>query len=117
METARQLKAQGFSVAVINGRFAKPIDTEVLQHYARRAGLLISFEDHVLSGGYGSALLEELNRNNLLVPFIRMGWPDHFIEQGKPEALRKKYGLTVEAALERSQPHLVRMRRKELAII
>lgn len=117
LETARQLEAQGFSVAVINARFAKPIDTEVLQHYARRAGLLISFEDHVLAGGYGGALLEELNRQNLLAPFIRIGWPDHFIEHGKPDALRRKYGLSVEAALERSQPHLARMKRKELAIL
>lgn len=115
LETARQLEAQGFSVAVINARFAKPIDSTVLQHYARRAGLLISFEDHALHGGYGSALLEEFNRHNLQVPFVRIGWPDQFIEHGRPDALRRKYGLSVEAAIERSQPHLSRMRRKVLA--
>src|SRR5436189_119746 len=85
------LIAEGFSVAVINARFAKPIDKPSVQYWAKRAELLISFEDHALSGGFGSALLEELNRLDLHVPLIRIGWPDQFIEHGKPEALRLKY--------------------------
>jgi 1-deoxy-D-xylulose-5-phosphate synthase len=106
LETARRMEAEGISVAVVNARFAKPIDAQELQHYARRCGLLISFEDHVLSGGFGSALLEELNQLNLSVPLIRIGWPDQFIEQGKPDALRAKYGLSADAAMELARPYL-----------
>ncbi len=116
LETARQLEAEGFSVAVINARFAKPIDKQSLQFWAKRAELLISFEDHVLNGGFGSALLEELNALGLQVPLIRVGWPDQFIEHGKPEALRQKYGLTAEAAIERARPFLARRQSKVMAV-
>jgi 1-deoxy-D-xylulose-5-phosphate synthase len=63
-------------------------------------------EDHVLAGGFGSAVLETLNELELPVPVVRVGWPDEFIEHGKVEALREKYGLTAEAALEKARPYL-----------
>ncbi|HEV2964133.1 MAG TPA: 1-deoxy-D-xylulose-5-phosphate synthase [Candidatus Angelobacter sp.] len=116
LETARQLEAEGFSVAVINARFAKPIDKQAVQYWGRRAELLISFEDHVLSGGFGSALLEELNRLDLHIPLIRIGWPDQFIEHGKPEALRLKYGLSAEAAIERARPYLRSRQRRVMSV-
>ena len=52
------LEAQGLSVALIDPRFAKPIDRSVWQLMERRCGLLITLEDHVLAGGFGSAVLE-----------------------------------------------------------
>src|SRR6266481_3919365 len=116
LETASRMEAEGISVAVVNARFAKPIDVQELQRYARRCGLLLSFEDHVLHGGFGSALLEELNQLNLSVPLIRIGWPDQFIEQGKPDALRAKYGLSADAAMELARPHLNRILKNELAV-
>jgi 1-deoxy-D-xylulose-5-phosphate synthase len=116
LETARRMEAEGISVAVVNARFAKPIDVQELQRYARRCGLLLSFEDHVLHGGFGSALLEELNQLNLSVPLIRIGWPDQFIEQGKPDGLRAKYGLSADAAMELARPHLNRILKNELAV-
>lgn len=103
---AKSLSSEGHSVAVINARFAKPIDAECVAKYASRCGLLVTLEDHVLAGGYGSAVLESLNAQEIDVPVVRVGWPDEFIEHGKPEALRAKYGLTAEAALERIRPHL-----------
>jgi 1-deoxy-D-xylulose-5-phosphate synthase len=103
---AKLLAADGHSVAVINARFAKPVDAECLAQYGRRCSLLVTLEDHVLAGGYGSAVLESLNAQEIDVPVVRVGWPDEFIEHGKPEALRAKYGLTAEAALERVKPHL-----------
>jgi 1-deoxy-D-xylulose-5-phosphate synthase len=116
LETADELEAEGFSTAVINARFAKPLDTRTLTNYARLAGLVITFEDHVLSGGFGSAVLEELSDHDINVPVVRIGWPDHFIEHGNVEALRRTYGLSVEAALEKSRPHLARMSKKTIAI-
>jgi len=103
---AEMLESEGLHVAVVNPRFAKPVDRECVNLYGRRCGLLITMEDHVLAGGFGSAVLETVNELGLNVPVVRIGWPDEFIEHGKVEALRKKYGLTAEAALERARPHL-----------
>jgi 1-deoxy-D-xylulose-5-phosphate synthase len=55
----------------------------------------------VLAGGFGSAVLETLSAAEIETPVVRVGWPDSFIEHGKPEALRAKYGLTAEAAMEK----------------
>ena len=104
------LEAKGSAAAVINPRFAKPIDRECVAEYGGRCGLVITLEDHVLAGGFGSAVLETLNELELQVPVVRVGWPDAFIEHGKVEALREKYGLTAEAALEKARPYLVRWR-------
>lgn len=100
------LEAEGHSVAVINARFAKPVDAECIARYGARCELLITMEDHALAGGFGSAVLESLNAQAIDVPVVRVGWPDEFIEHGKPEALRAKYGLTAEAAMESARPHL-----------
>jgi 1-deoxy-D-xylulose-5-phosphate synthase len=109
---AKLLESEGQSVAVINARFAKPVDGECIARYGRRCGLVVTMEDHVLAGGFGSAVLESLNAQAIDVPVIRVGWPDEFIEHGKPEALHAKYGLTAEAALERVRPLL----RKPVAV-
>ena len=105
---AEMLGREGQSVAVINARFAKPVDADCIARYAQRCGLLVTMEDHVLAGGFGSAVLEALCEARLDVPVVRVGWPDSFIEHGKVEALRAKYGLTAEAALERVRPLLRR---------
>ena len=99
-EIARKLEGEGHSAAVINARFTKPIDVEMLEFYAGSVDVILTLEDHVLKGGFGSAVLEELNNLGLNTPVVRIGWPDRFIEHGKPEALRAKYGISVEAALE-----------------
>jgi 1-deoxy-D-xylulose-5-phosphate synthase len=105
-QTAKELEQQGYSVAVVNARFAKPIDTQALEFFGHTAGLIITFEDHVLHGGFGSAVLEQLNELGISVPVVRIGWPDQFIEHGKVEQLREKYGISVKAALEKAKPYL-----------
>jgi 1-deoxy-D-xylulose-5-phosphate synthase len=105
---AALLEAEGQSVAVINARFAKPVDAACIARYGRRCGLLITMEDHVLAGGFGSAVLESLNEQEIDVPVVRVGWPDAFIEHGKVECLREKYGLTAAAALLRARPYIKR---------
>ena len=114
LRLAELLKAAGFAAAVVNPRFAKPIDRECVAEYAHRCGLVITLEDHVLAGGFGSAVLETMNEMELRVPVVRVGWPDAFIEHGKVESLREKYGLTAEAALEKAKPYLVAMESKRL---
>ena len=103
---ADMLEAKGFSIALIDPRFAKPIDRECVGSYGRHCGLVFTLEDHVLAGGFGSAVLETLNDLEIATPVVRIGWPDSFIEHGKVEALRAKYGLTAEAAMEKAREHL-----------
>jgi 1-deoxy-D-xylulose-5-phosphate synthase len=116
LRLAKMLEREGFSAAVINPRFAKPVDRECIAAYARPCGLFITLEDHVLAGGFGSAVLETLSDLELAVPVVRVGWPDEFIEHGKVEALREKYGLTAEAAMDRARPHLAAMESRRLAV-
>ena len=94
------LEAEGQRVAVINPRFAKPVDYECIASYARECDVLVTLEDHVLAGGFGSAVLESLSTEGIDTPVVRVGWPDSFVEHGRPDDLRRKYGLTAEAALQ-----------------
>jgi len=103
---AKMIEAEGHSAAVVNPRFAKPVDRDCIERYADKCGLIVTLEDHVLAGGFGSAVLECLNEQEIDVPVVRIGWPDQFIEHGKVESLREKYGLTAEAALERVRSQL-----------
>ena len=103
---ADMLEREGLHVAVINPRFAKPVDRECVNLYGRRCHVLITMEDHALEGGFGSAVLERISELGLSVPVLRVGWPDEFIEHGKVDALRQKYGLTAEAAKEKVMPLL-----------
>lgn len=112
---AEMLEQEGFSAAVINPRFAKPIDRDCVAEFGGKARLLITLEDHVLAGGFGSAVMETLNELETQVPVVRVGWPDQFIEHGKVDALRIKYGVTAEAALEKARPYLSRMIEQVLA--
>jgi 1-deoxy-D-xylulose-5-phosphate synthase len=105
-ELAAQLKLEGYSAAVINPRFVKPIDRAVIADYASRVSVFVTFEDHVKMGGFGSAVAEVLEEIGSAVPVLRIGWPDQFIEHGKVDALRARYGLSVEAALEQVRPML-----------
>jgi 1-deoxy-D-xylulose-5-phosphate synthase len=109
---AERLAERGYSAAVINPRFVKPLDRGLLLRYAENVAAVVTFEDHVLSGGFGSAVLEELELAGMTVPVVRIGWPDQFIEHGKVDELRARYGLTVEAALSRLQPILTALPRR-----
>jgi 1-deoxy-D-xylulose-5-phosphate synthase len=103
---ATELQSLGLSVAVINPRFVKPIDKAVIEDYGHRCGLIITFEDHVLAGGFGSSILEVLSAAEIEIPTVRIGWPDQFIEHGKVDALRTKYGISVAGAMHQAQPHI-----------
>ncbi len=113
-ELSRLLDRQGYSAAVINPRFVKPLDREILEAYAKKVSAMVTFEDHVLMGGFGSAVMEALNEMNLSVPVVRVGWPDRFIEHGKVDQLRARYGVSVEAAMEKLTPYLKRTKRAKL---
>jgi 1-deoxy-D-xylulose-5-phosphate synthase len=99
-QTAAQLAAEHYDVALINPRFVKPLDAGVTEFFGRAAEVVVTFEDHVVMGGYGSAVLELFNEKRITTPVIQMGWPDQFIEHATTvDDLRKKYGLTVDNAV------------------
>ena len=113
-ELGSRLEREGYSAAVINPRFVKPIDRAMLEAYSRRVAAFVTFEDHVKMGGFGSAVVEALEEMGSQVPVVRIGWPDQFIEHGKVDDLRAKYGLTVEAAQAQVTPLLALRRRPAL---
>jgi 1-deoxy-D-xylulose-5-phosphate synthase len=105
---ADQLAAEGFDVAVINPRWTKPIDAGTHEFFSRGADLVITLEDHVLMGGYGSAVVEHLADQRITTPVVRIGWPDQFIEHASTvDYLRNKYGLTVENTVAQAKARLV----------
>ncbi len=99
-KAAKELAAFGFDVAQVNPRFFKPIDGETHEFFARGADLVITMEDHVLPGGYGSLVVEHLTDQGIATPVVRIGWPDQFIEHASSvDYLREKYGLTAANAV------------------
>ncbi len=105
-ETAKRLEEQGFSVALINPRWIKPLDVGTLEFFARRVEVICTFEDHVLHNGFGCAVVEQLSDSQIATPVVRIGWPDQFVEHGSIPVLREKHGVTVDAALEKIRPFL-----------
>ncbi|PIU17682.1 MAG: 1-deoxy-D-xylulose-5-phosphate synthase [Elusimicrobia bacterium CG08_land_8_20_14_0_20_59_10] len=95
VKAAELLKARGIDAGVADMRFIKPLDTELVAQLAA-AGPLVSVEDNVLAGGFGSAVLEYLNTAGLDAPLLRLGIGDAWVEHGKPEELYEGAGLTAE---------------------
>lgn len=94
IEAAKRLADEGMSVAVLNARFVKPLDAEMVLAYAKKTGRVITVEEHALQGGFGSAVLECLDENGITgVKTHRIGLPDAYIEHGAQKILRQKYGL------------------------
>ena len=95
-ETAAVLTERGYDAAVVNPRFTKPIDENAAEFFGKASDLVITMEDHVLSGGYGSAIIELLADRRITTPVIRIGWPDQFVEHATSvNDLREKYGFTI----------------------
>jgi 1-deoxy-D-xylulose-5-phosphate synthase len=105
-EAAQKLEAKGFSVALINPRWIKPLDTGTLEFFARSVQVLCTIEDHVLHNGFGCAVMEHLHTQMISTPVVRIGWPDQFIEHGNIPVLRQKHGLTSDALVEKVLPLL-----------
>ncbi|MBP6782314.1 MAG: 1-deoxy-D-xylulose-5-phosphate synthase [Verrucomicrobiales bacterium] len=104
--TRDRLEAMGYSVALINPRWIKPLDKACLEKFAAQCPLVMTFEDHTIQNGFGSAVIEHLNDAGLKTPVERIGWPDQFIEHGRVDILREKHGLTVENAVNKALKHL-----------
>jgi 1-deoxy-D-xylulose-5-phosphate synthase len=113
--TRDQLEEMGYSVALINPRWIKPLDSACLEKYAAQCPLVMTFEDHTICNGFGSAVIEHLNDAGLKTQVERIGWPDQFVEHGRPDILREKHGLTVENAVAKALRHLPARKPRALA--
>jgi 1-deoxy-D-xylulose-5-phosphate synthase len=102
LAAADLLEEHGVEATVVDARFAKPLDGELLTQLANDHELLVTVEDGVLQGGFGSAVGELLLDRDLAreTRLVRVGIPDRFITHGKPALLRKEVGLTPEAIVE-----------------
>jgi len=99
-ETVAALEATGKSVALINARFCKPIDRAMLERYGRICKVLCTIEDHVLLGGFGSAVLETLEDLRIATPVARIGYADKFMEHASSNKdIQNKYGLNSQLAV------------------
>jgi len=96
LKTAEILKKYGFNPSVINARFIKPFDEELLKEILKTHEYIITMEDGSLNGGFGSGVLEYISDNLYTNTIIRFGIPDKFIEHGKIELLERDLGLTSE---------------------
>src|SRR4051812_33711411 len=93
----------GLDATVADARFAKPLDAELVERLAAEHDVLVTVEENVLAGGFGSGVLEHLADRDLLrdVRVLRFGLPDRYVTHGKPALLREEVGLTPEAVAER----------------
>jgi len=87
------LEKEGLDVAVIDARFIKPLDEKLILEHARKSQRVVTVEENVLQGGFGSAVLELLAEHGVQVTAEQIGLPDDFIEQGTQTELRQRYGV------------------------
>ncbi|HAM39738.1 MAG: 1-deoxy-D-xylulose-5-phosphate synthase [Elusimicrobia bacterium RIFOXYC2_FULL_34_12] len=92
LKVSEKFKAEDISCGIVDARFIKPLDVNLIKEIARKVKKIVTIEENVISGGYGSAVCELLKDEDVKIKII--GLPDKFIEHGKQSDIRKKYGLT-----------------------
>src|SRR5919201_1868469 len=116
IEAAELLARDGLEATVVNARFAKPLDAERILALAARTPRFLTIEEHVVAGGFGSAVAELLAERGARVDIEMLGIPDEHVDHGAQKLWRRHYGLDAEgivAAVRRRWPHLVRMHEPE----
>jgi len=101
LEAARELERHELAVTVADARFAKPIDAGLVAQLAAEHDLLVTVEEGVLAGGFGSAVWETLNEAGATPRILRVGLPDRYVTHGKPALLHAEVGFTGERIAER----------------
>jgi 1-deoxy-D-xylulose-5-phosphate synthase len=105
LRAAEILRNRGLEPTVADGRFAKPLDGELIEKLAAEHDLLVTIEENVLSGGFGSGVLEHaedaFDESSERARIMRVGLPDRYVTHGKPAYLREEVGFTGEAVAER----------------
>lgn len=101
MQTAEILSEHGIEATVVNARFAKPLDEELILPLAQKIGRVVTLEEGCLQGGFGSAVLESLMDAEVIVPVTRIGVPDILVDHATPEQSKAELGLTPPQMAER----------------
>lgn len=101
MQTAEILSEHGVEATVVNARFAKPIDEELILPLAQKIGRVVTMEEGSIMGGFGSGVAEALLDAGVMVPVMRLGVPDILVEHAKPEESKVELGLTPSQMAER----------------
>ncbi len=109
MKAAEKLYKDGIKVGVVNARFIKPMDEDLLLDLSRRYEVFITVEDNTVVGGFGSGVLELLARRGIAKRIVNLGIPDRFIEHGNQNLLRKLVGIDAEG-IERAVRELLTKR-------
>jgi 1-deoxy-D-xylulose-5-phosphate synthase len=94
LEAADELSGRGIDVTVADARFAKPIDAGLMAQLAAEQDLLVTVEEGVLAGGFGTAVWETLNETGTTPRILRVGLPDRYVTHGKPALLHEEVGFT-----------------------
>ena len=93
LAASEQLEKEGIHIAVVDARFIKPLDTELIISQAEKVPFVITAEENSLQGGFGSSVLEMLSDVGMAIPVTRVGIPDQFVGQGTQPELRSQLGL------------------------
>ena len=101
LAAADQLAKQGINIAVVDARFIKPLDSDLIIAQAEKVPFVITAEENSLQGGFGAAVLELLSDTGLVMPVLRVGIPDHFVGQGTQAELRAQLGLDAEGIMKK----------------
>ncbi|MCT7950614.1 1-deoxy-D-xylulose-5-phosphate synthase [Ancylothrix sp. C2] len=94
LQVAELLSEHGIKATVVNARFVKPLDTELIAPLAKQIGRVVTLEEGCTMGGFGSAVTEALQDNNVLVPVMRIGVPDILVDHAEPNESKVDLGLT-----------------------
>lgn len=101
MQTAEILSEHGIEATVVNARFTKPLDTELILPLAKEIGRVVTLEEGCLMGGFGSAIAESLMDHDIVVPVMRIGVPDKLVDHATPDQSMADLGLTPPQIAER----------------
>lgn len=94
VQVAEILREHGIEATVINARFVKPLDTDLIVPLAQRIGKVVTLEEGCLMGGFGSAVAEALLDHDVIVPIKRFGVPDQLVDHAKPDESKVDLGLS-----------------------
>lgn len=97
----RNLKNIGYSCTLVNGRFIKPIDTEMIEELAKEHRLLVTMEENVRSGGFGEKVLDHVQERGLAVQVLNISLPDEYVEHGNVALLYEEVGIDAESVTKR----------------
>ena len=97
----KSLKEKGYFCSLINSRFVKPMDTDVLDELAEDHKLFVAIEEATVSGGYGANVMKYVSEQNIAVKVLSVGVPDLFVEHGNISQLRKLIGLDSDSIVEK----------------